>query len=134
MLCKHGPNQDFYEKKIIGTDNAKVPTEWDMAPRVSFHANTYSVSLFGLLAVLSHCLEKFLKMENEKFCLKEVKKNKQKNQLSFWSLSLLMSVYALFFQILSLLHLRCVLYHCPNWNTSRGESEGFRVVIRVLPA
>ena len=78
MLCKHGPNQDFYEKKIVGTDNAKVPTEWDMAPRVSFHANTYSVSLFGLLAVLSHCLEKFLKMENEKFCLKEVKKKQTK--------------------------------------------------------
>jgi len=49
-----------------------------MAPRVSFHANTYSVSLFGLLAVLSHCLEKFLKMENEKFCLKEVKKTNKK--------------------------------------------------------
>lgn len=83
MLCKHGPNQDFYQKKIVGTDNDKVPTEWDMASRVPLHANTYSVSLFGLLAVLSHCLEKFLKMENEKFCLKEVKKKKKKTSWAF---------------------------------------------------
>lgn len=80
------PSEDFYQKKTIGTEN-KMHIERDMASWVSLHANTYSVSLFGLLAVLSHCLEKFSKMENEKFCLKEKRFKKKKKQLSFWSLN-----------------------------------------------
>lgn len=86
MLCKYPPNQDFFQKKIIGTGNNKVHTEWDMASWVSLLADTYSVSLLGLLAVLSHCLEKFSKMENEKFCLKE-KSKKKKEAVSVWSLN-----------------------------------------------
>lgn len=42
-------------------------------------------------------------MENEKFCLKE-KRFLKKKQLSFWSLNMIMSIYALFIQILYLLY------------------------------
>lgn len=120
-------------KKIVGTDN-KRHTEWDGASWVSLHANTYRISSFGFLAVLSHCLEKFSKMENEKFCLKEKWWKKKAVELLVFKLNLIMSINALFIQILYLLYQLHVLYHSPNWNASWGESKGFRIVTRVLPA
>lgn len=128
------PHPRLLWKKIVGTDN-KGHTEWDVASWVSLHANTYSISSFGFLAVFSHCLEKFSKMENEKFCLKEKWWKKKKTvELLVFKLNLIMSIYALFIQILYLLYKLRVLYHCPNWNASWGESKGFRIVVRVLPA
>lgn len=65
----------------------------------------------------------------------EIKKKKKATvELLVFKLNLIMSIYALFIQILYLLHQSPVLHHCPNWNASWGESKGFWIVIRVLPA
>ena len=53
-------------------------------------------------------------MENKKFSLKEKRWEKKAVELLVFKLNLIVSIYALFIQILYLLHQLCVLHHCPN--------------------
>ena len=68
--CIPALTKTFIKRKTVAANNNKLSTEQASAP-ACLRVNTYSVSLFASLTVLSHCLEKFSKMENEKFCLKE---------------------------------------------------------------
>lgn len=132
MLCKCPPNQDFYQKKIVGTDNNnKGHTEWDMASWVACKYLQCFIIWFPCCAFA--LFGKVFKNGKGKI-LPEGEEVGKKKQLSFWSLNLIMSIYTSFIQILDLLHQLRVLPHCPNWNTSWGESKGFWIVIRVLPA
>lgn len=69
---KHPLTKTFIKRKSSQQITIRCPRKKMRLPE-RLHANTYSVSLFGFLAALSHCLEKFSKMENEKFCLKETR-------------------------------------------------------------
>lgn len=70
--CKHPLTKTFIKRKLSQQITTRCP--WKKTRLLErLHVNTYSVPLFGFLAVLSHCLETFSKMENEKFCLKETR-------------------------------------------------------------